>query len=96
MTNKYLVTHWKKLGIKLKKHRTVKKMADIFMICWGESEMDMPENKKEKVVVFDVGGAMGNPALFCTSDKEDNCWEYGYDPKKKCTVKRVIGKFVKV
>ena len=66
------------------------------MICWGETDMEMADGTKEKVVVFDVGGAMGNPALFCSSDKDDNCWEYVIAPKLMKTVKRIIGKFVSI
>ena len=98
MTNKDIVTNWKTLGIKLKKHRTIKKLSDVFMLCWGEcqDELELNDGSKRKVIIFDTGGEMGSPSLWCHSDDQDNCWEVGFDPETKKSNERIIGKFVKV
>jgi len=98
MTNQELVTNWKSLGLKFVKKRKIHKLADVFMICWGEckDEMELKDGSKVKVVIFDTGGEMGSPSLWCHSDAEDNCWEMGFDPKSKKSIERNIGKFVKI
>lgn len=98
MTNQELVDNWKNLGLKLDTEDKIHKLADLFMICWGEAqeEMEIEGGKKVKVVIFDTGGAMGSPSLWCHSDENDNCWEMGFDPKIKKSVERNIGKFVKL
>ena len=51
--------------------------------------------KKEKAVLFDTGGEQGSPALHCCSDKNNNCWAFGYNSKTKSYMKSKIGRFVK-
>ena len=93
MTNKELIDSWKTLSIEFNSGLT-QKMVDMFLLCWGETKMDM-EGNKESVVVFDQGGEMGTPALFCQSDVDDNCWAFGWNEEKKTGVKSKIGKFIK-
>ena len=94
MTNKQLKRDWRKFSIKFKSSGEVKPMTDMFLICWGGTTMDL-DGKSEKVVVFDQGGEMGSPALFCQSDKYDICWAFGWNEEKKTSIKTNIGQFIK-
>jgi hypothetical protein len=94
MKNKDLIKNWKTLAIKFKTSGQVRNMTDMFLLCWGETDMDI-DGKKEKAVVFDEGGMQGAPALFCQSDDQKNCIALGWDERKNTSVKSIIGKFVK-
>jgi hypothetical protein len=94
MTNKQLRKKWKSFSIQFKSGDT-RPMTEMFLLCWGETELDC-DGKKIKVVVFDEGGMQGAPALFCQSDKDDNCVAFGWDSKKNTSVKSIVGKFVKI
>ena len=94
MKNKTLITNWKKYSIQFKISQEIKKMDDMFMICWGEKEIDI-DGTKEKLVIFDEGGEQGSPSLWCHSDKNNLCWAFAWDSNKKKAVKINIGKFVK-
>jgi hypothetical protein len=98
MTNQDLVTNWKTLGLRFKGKRKIHKLVDPFMICWGEAqdELELNDGSKVKVVIFDTGGAMGSPSLWCHSDEKDNCWELRFDRKSQKFIQQNIGKFVKV
>lgn len=94
MTNKSLVKNWKNLSLKFKTEGATKPLTDMFMICWGETPVEL-DGKKMSVVVFDCGGEAGSPALFCYSDADDTCWCVGWDSKNDKMVKANIGTFLK-
>ena len=94
MTNKQLIKKWKRLSIAFNTEKIKRPLCEIFMICWGETEVEV-DGKKEQVVLFDTGGEQGSPALHCNSDKNDVCWAFGYNSKTKAYTKAKIGKFVK-
>lgn len=98
MTNKDIVTNWKTLGILLDGDPEVKPLAKHFMLCLGEcqDELELNDGSKKKVVIFDTGGEMGSPSLWCHSDDQDNCWEVGFDPKTEKSTEIIIGKFVSI
>ena len=54
MTNKELITNWRNLGIKFKSSKEIKSLNELFLICVGESEIDVG-GKKELVVAFFQG-----------------------------------------
>ena len=69
-------------------------MSDLFLICVGESEIDV-DGKKELVVSFFQGyDEKGSPAVFFNSDSKDRCWTFGYDTKKETHIKSNIGSFI--
>lgn len=94
MTNKSLIKNWKNLSLTFKTENLTKSLEEMFMVCWGETTIEL-EGKKMPVVVFDCGGEMGSPALFCYSDSNDTCWSVGWDSKNDKMVKANIGKFIK-
>jgi len=93
MKNQELVDKWQTLNIQLTDDTEIRKMANIFMMCWGETEVDLADGTKRKAVMFDVGGEQGNPCLLCYSDDENNCWQVGWEPKTEKVEERIIGKF---
>ena len=94
MTNKELIKGWKTLSIKFKTTGEIRPMTDMFLLCWGCTQMDV-EGKKEETVVFDQGGTQGSQVLFCQSDKDDACWAFGWNEEKKTSIKTNIGQFIK-
>jgi len=94
MTNKQLIKKWKHLSLTFNTEKLKRPLTEMFLICWGETEVEV-DGKKEKVVLFDTGGEQGSPALHCNSDKDDVCWAFGYNSKTKTYAKAKIGKFVK-
>ena len=95
MTNKQLIKKWKRLSLKFKTEKITKSLSEMFLVCWGEKEIEMGDNKKEKVVIFDTGGEQGSPVLYCNVDKDNNCWAFAWNSKTNTFVKSNIGKFVK-
>lgn len=93
MTNKQLIKRWKKLSLKFKTENTTKLMTEMFLICWGETSIDI-DGKKESVVCFDPGGEQGSSGLFCQTDKNNNCIAIGWDSKNNKSIKSKIGIFV--
>ena len=98
MTNKEIVTNWKTLGVLLEGETEPKSLAEHFMICWGEvsEPMELFDGKKVSVIIFDTGGEMGSPSLWCHSDEQDNVWELYFDEESQKSKEKVIGKFVKI
>ena len=95
MTNKQLIKSWKKLAIQFKSEKILRPMIDIFLICWGEHDIDV-NGEQETVVIFDEGSNPGTaPALYCQSDKDNNCWAFAWNSKSNTFVKSNIGKFIK-
>jgi hypothetical protein len=92
MTNKELITNWRNLGIKFKSSKEIKSLNELFLICVGESEIDVG-GKKELVVAFFQGyDDKGSPAVFFTSDDKDRCWTFAH--KDGTHLKSNIGSFV--
>lgn len=89
MTNKQLIKTWKNYSIEFKTSKEIKKLTDLFLICWGETNME-----EEKVVVFDQGGEQGSPGLFCQCDEDNNCIAFSLDSKNNKVIKSNIGKFI--
>ena len=93
MKNKRLIKRWKNLAIQFKSSKETKPMTDMFLICWGNHDIDF-NGKKETVVVFDEGSNPGTaPSFYCQSDKDNNCWVFAWNGKT--FIKSNIGKFVK-
>ena len=96
MTNKHLIRNWQSIGIRFKTLKEISSLSDLFLVCVGESEMDV-DGKKETVVGFYQGyDEKGSPALFFKSDKKNTCFTFGWDSNKKTYVKANIGEFVKL
>jgi len=96
MTNENLIKRWRTLSIQFKSNKTITPMMEMFLLCAGESEIDV-EGKKESVISFYQGyDEKGSPVVFFTSDSKNNCWTYGYDSNKKTHVKSKIGKFIEM
>jgi hypothetical protein len=96
MTNKDIVTNWKSLGILLTGEKEPRKLADHFMVCWGETEVELANGTKPKVVILDCGGEQGSPSLWLHSDEQDNAWETYWIPETEKSEEKIIGKFVKL
>ena len=97
MMNEEIVTNWKSLSVLLDGETTPHKISEHFMLCWGECQdgIEMVDGTKVKVVIFDTGGEMGSPSLWCHSDEEDNCWELYVDAESQKSKEKKIGKFVR-
>jgi hypothetical protein len=96
MTNRDLMTKWKELKIKFKSEKKPIPMLEMFLVCVGETEIDV-QGKKEIVVGFYQGFAEeGSPAYLFSSDQKNRCYTYGLDSKKNTHVKSLIGKFIKL
>ena len=95
MTNSELINNWKNLSIQPVNSKELYKLSEYIMICWGETEVEMTNGNKEKIVIFDEGGPMKSSSLWCNSDEENNCWEFVYDVKKNKMEKENIGKFIR-
>ena len=95
MTNQQLIKRWRELRIKFKSSKEMTPMMEMFLVCVGETEIDV-QGKKETVVGFYQGyDNSGSPAAFFSSDQKNNCFTYGLDTNKNTHVKSNIGKFVK-
>ncbi len=92
MTNLYLIKNWHSLGIKFKSSKETSSLSDMFLICVGETELDV-SGIKERVVAFYQGyDEKGSPAVFFTSDDNDRCWTFAH--KNDTHIKSNIGSFV--
>jgi hypothetical protein len=91
MTNKYLLENWTNLSLELNDGKKYK-LSEVFMVCWGETDMNIGGLDK-KILVFDCGGPQGAPALFCHSDEENDCWECVLNKDGKYEEQK-IGKFL--
>jgi hypothetical protein len=93
MTNKQLAKNWKQYDLvwtpvgDLKAGR--KSLKEMFMICLGETDY-----KGKKVVIFDCGGEQGSAALWCQTNKDDECLQMVNIDGNISFVS--IGKFVKI
>jgi len=95
MNNKQLIKKWKTLSIEFKSKKTKTKMIDMFLLCPGEGVINY-DGGEDKVVVFYQGyDDKGSPAVFFKSDKNDNCYTFALDSKRKTHVRSHIGRFVK-
>jgi hypothetical protein len=92
MTNKHLIKNWRKIAIRFKSSQEVTSLSELFLVCVGESEIDV-EGKNELVVAFFQGyDEKGSPAVFFNSDDKDRCWTFAH--KDGTHVKANIGSFV--
>ncbi len=92
MTNQHLIKNWQSLGIKFKSSKETSSLSDLFLICVGETEIDVG-GTKERVVTFYQGyDEKGSPAVFFTSDDNDRCWTFAH--KDGTHIKSNIGSFV--
>ena len=92
MTNQHLIRNWHSIGIRFKTSKEVSSLSDLFLICVGESEIDVG-GKKELVVVFYQGyDDKGRPAVFFTSDDKDRCWTFTH--KDGTHIRSNIGSFI--
>ena len=96
MTNEELIRDWKTLTIKFQSDETSITMLEMFLLCSGETIIDV-NGTMESVVVFYQGyNERGSPAIFFKSDKNDNCITFGYDSVKKTHINSKIGKFIRL
>ena len=92
MTNKHLIRNWRSIGIRFKTSKEVSSLSDLFLVCVGESEIDVG-GKKELVVAFFQGyDDKGSPAVFFTSDDKDRCWTFAH--LNGTHIKSNIGSFI--
>ena len=93
MTNKHLIRNWRSIGIRVKTLKEVSSLSDLFLVCVGETELDVSGHKELVVTFYQGYDVQGSPAIFFTSDDEDRCWTYAHDHGTH--IKRCIGLFVK-
>lgn len=92
MTNKHLIKNWRSLAIKFKASKEVIPLTELFLLCVGESEISVG-NDKELVVAFYQGySESGSPAVFFTSDNRKRCWTFAH--KDGNHIKSNVGSFV--
>ena len=92
MTNKHLIKNWRSIGIKFKSSKEISSLSDLFLVCVGETELDV-SGKKELVVTFYQGyDDKGSPAVFFSSDDKDRCWTFAH--KDDTHIKSNIGSFI--
>ena len=92
MTNQHLIKNWHHFGIKFKSSKETTSLTDMFLVCVGETEIDV-SGVKERVVTFYQGyDEQGSPAVFFTADDKNRCWTYAHD--NGTHIKRCIGDFV--
>jgi|SRR5579862_7034662 len=92
MTNIHLIRNWRNIGIKFRKSKQTSSLSDLFLVCVGETEIDV-DGKKERVVSFFAAyDTNGSPAVFFTSDNDNKCWTYAHN--NGTHVKSHIGEFV--
>jgi len=86
---------WRELKIKFKSSKEIKNLNELFLVCVGETEIDV-QGKKEIVVGFYQGfDEKGSPAILFSTDKKNTCFTYGLDTTKNTHIKANIGVFVK-
>ena len=97
MTNRDLIVKWRELKIKFKSEKKSTPMMEMFLVCVGETEIDVQgQDKLERVVGFYQGfDEKGSPAVLFSTDKKNTCFTYGLDTKNNKHVKANIGVFVK-
>lgn len=94
MTNRQLIKKWRELQIEFKSSKETIPILQMFLVCVGETEIDV-QGKKEVVVGFYQGyDSIGSPAAFFSSDQKNNCFTYGVDTKNNTHIKSNIGKFI--
>jgi len=95
MTNRDLMLRWRELKIKFKSEKKSTPMAEMFLVCVGETKIDV-QDKIETVVGFYQGfDEKGSPAVLFSTDNKNTCFTYGLDTKKNTHIKAKIGVFVK-
>ena len=94
MTNRDIMTKWKELKIKFNSEKKPIPMLEMFLVCVGETEIDV-QGKKEIVVGFYQGFAEeGSPTALFSTDQKNRCFTYGLSGNTH--VKAKIGKFIKI
>ena len=94
MTNKHLIRNWRSIGIQFKSTKEVSSLSDLFLVCVGESEIDVGGTKEIVVAFFQGYDEKGSPAVFFKSDDRNRCWAFGYDTTKESHVRSNIGMFI--
>ena len=94
MTNKHLIRNWRSIGIQFKSTKEISTLSDLFLVCVGESEIDVGGTKELVVGFFQGYDEKGSPAVFFQSDTRDRCWTFGYDTKNETHIKSNIGTFI--
>jgi len=95
MNNKQLIKKWKGLSIEFKSSKKVIPLTDMFLLCPGEGVINIDGGEDKAVVFYQGYDDKGSPAAFFKSDKNDNCYAYALDSKRKTHVRSHIGRFVK-
>lgn len=93
MKNKHLIKNWRSIAIKFKSSGEVTPLSELFLLCVGESEIDVGGTKETVVAFFQGYDEKGSPAVFFTSDKQNRCWTFAH--KDDTHIKSNIGSFVK-
>lgn len=96
MKNRHLIKNWRSLAIEFKSSKEIQPLAETFLICVGESQIDV-DGTAEKVVGFFQGyDEKGSPAVFFQSDNKDRCWTFAYNSQEETHIRCNIGRFVRV
>lgn len=92
MTNIHLIRNWRSIGIRFKTSKEVSSLSDLFLVCVGESEIDVGGTKERVVAFFSAYDDKGSPAAFFSSDDKDRCWVYAHNDGTH--IKSNIGSFI--
>lgn len=95
MTNLVLIKDWKTLSIKFRTSKEVTPLVEMFLICCGETVIDVGGKDETVVIFYQAYDDKGSPSAMFTSDNDGNCWAYALDTNKHTHIKSKIGKFVK-
>jgi hypothetical protein len=93
MTNQHLIRNWRSIGIKFKSSKEFTSLSDLFLVCVGETEIDVNGTKERVVTFFEAYDDKGSPAVFFTSDDKDRCWTFAHNDGTH--IKSNIGSFIK-
>lgn len=95
MTNNILIKEWRTLSIKFKTSKEVIPLVEMFLVCPGETKIDVGGKEETVVIFYQAFDDKGSPSAMFASDKENGCWAYALDTNKSTHIKSRIGKFVK-
>ena len=95
MTNLVLIKDWKDLSIKFKSTKEITPLVEMFVICCGETIIDVGGKEENVVIFYQAFDEKGSPSVMFQSDNDNNCWAFALDTTNKTHVRSNIGRFVK-
>ncbi len=95
MNNLQLIKRWKESAIKFKTSKEVIPLIEMFLVCCGETVINVGGKEETVVIFYQAYDDKGSPSAMFTSDGDDNCWAYALNTEQKTHVKSKIGKFIK-